>query len=521
MPLSNSQPWSQVEDDAAAPAQTSRAGARATPMVDRVESEAALSRLAIKASWALAPLTAVAGWTLWGAIHPAAARSAGQAWIMFALVVVSGVLIVAAMRRASSVATGEPAMDGPLNRSTDGIKALVPKLAEVEQQAAQVRSQSQDLEDRHQQLTVQLGLAEAQRRHAESIMDAIHEPIVAVDPFGRLSLINNSAAELLKLDKTGALRKPLTDVIQDVTLLQELQQALESTVRGGVRKVDLTDDDQVYSVSIWPLNEARKNETASQPQQQVQHGLVTLLHNVTLERQASRMKSEFVAHVAHELRTPLSSIRGYVELLVDGEVNDEATRKETYGVIQTATQRLGRMIDNMLNISRIESGTVRINKEPVSLAMVVKEAADIVRPQAQDKGLTLIEELTPVVFRVHADRDMLMEAIQNLLSNAVKYTQTGTVTVRMTPLEAERNIAVEVIDSGVGIPEADLPRMFEKFFRVEANKNVAKGTGLGLNLVKHIVESVHKGRITLTSEVGKGSTFKIVLPLMQDASGEH
>lgn len=519
MPLSNSQPWSQVEDDSVVAEQTIGAAAGAPFDTSRTASSISLSRIVIKTKWALAPLTAAAGWTLWGAIHPAAARSAGQAWIMLALLVASGALIVLAMRRAARCGSGELPADIAMHRRTDTIAGLMPKLDEVERYASRVRSEAMELEDRRQQLTLQVSLAEAQRRHVEAIMDAIDEPIVAVDAFGRISTMNAAAAEHLKIDRAAVLRKPFTDSIRDATLVQELQLALESTVRGAVRKVDLTSDDQVYSVSIWPLNEVRKNEQSAQPQA---HGVVALLHNVTLERQASRMKSEFVAHVAHELRTPLSSIRGYVELLVDGEVNDEATRKETYGIIQTSTQRLGRMIDNMLNISRIESGTVRINKEPVSLAMVVKEAADMVRPQAQDKGLTLIEELTPVVFRVHADRDMMMEAVQNLLSNAVKYTPAGgTVTVRMTPLEAERNIAVEVIDSGVGIPAADLPHMFEKFFRVEANKKVAKGTGLGLNLVKHIVESVHKGRISLTSEVGKGSTFRIVLPLMPDAGNEH
>lgn len=518
MPLSNTQPWSQVDDDAAGPVQSISAGCAPVDATAPVRG-ASSQPFVFKTSWALAPLTAATGWTLWGAIHPAAARSAGQAWIMFALLGASAALIVLGMRRRGK-SGGSTSSANAMNRSADQVAGLLPKLAEVERNAAQVRSQTRELEDRQQQLTVQVSLAEAQRRHVESIVDAINEPILAVDSFGRISLVNTAATEVLKIDRASALRRPLAECVQDATLVQEVQQALNSTVRGGVRKADLNDDDQTYSVSIWPLNEARKNDPQAQSQPQA-HGVVTLLHNVTLERQAARMKSEFVAHVAHELRTPLSSIRGYVELLVDGEVNDEATRKETYGIIQNSTQRLGRMIDNMLNISRIESGTVRIHKEPVSLAMVVKEAADMVRPQAQDKGLTLVEELTPAVFRVHADRDMIMEAIQNLLSNAVKYTQTGTVTVRMTPLEAERNIAVEVIDSGVGIPEADLPRMFEKFFRVEANKNVAKGTGLGLNLVKHIVESVHKGRISLTSEVGKGSTFKIVLPLMPDAANEH
>jgi two-component system phosphate regulon sensor histidine kinase PhoR len=239
------------------------------------------------------------------------------------------------------------------------------------------------------------------------------------------------------------------------------------------------------------------------------------LRDVTKKREADKMKSEFVARAAHELRTPLSSIRAYVEMLVDGEAADEQMRKEYYDIIQTSADRLGRMIDNMLNISRIEAGTVRINKEPVAVSIIVKEAVDVVRPQADEKGISLIDDLTPVAYRIQADRDMIYQAVLNLLSNAIKYTpRDGKVQVRMTPHEENGTLCIEVSDTGVGIPKEDLPKMFEKFFRVEANKKMAKGTGLGLNLVKNIVETIHEGKVTLTSEVGKGSTFGMVLPLL-------
>jgi two-component system phosphate regulon sensor histidine kinase PhoR len=201
-------------------------------------------------------------------------------------------------------------------------------------------------------------------------------------------------------------------------------------------------------------------------------------------------------------------------MLLDGEAGDAGTQKEYFEVIQSSAERLGRMIDNMLNISRIEAGTVRIHKEPVALSMIAREAVDTLRPQAQSKGVELTSELTPVMYRVNADRDLMHEAIQNLLSNAIKYTPEGQkVHLKMTPLESERRIRVEVIDTGVGIPEEDLPRMFEKFFRVEANNKMAKGTGLGLNLVKQIVEVIHGGQLTVASTVGKGSTFAMTLPL--------
>jgi two-component system phosphate regulon sensor histidine kinase PhoR len=202
-------------------------------------------------------------------------------------------------------------------------------------------------------------------------------------------------------------------------------------------------------------------------------------------------------------------------MLVDGEAEEEATRKEFYEIIQTSADRLGRLIDNMLDISRIEAGTVRINKERISLAMVTREAIDMMRPKAVEKNIEFTESLTPVASSVMADRDLIYQAILNLIGNAIKYTpEGGKVCVKITPHEENQTILVEVCDTGVGIPEEDLPRMFGKFFRVEANKKMAKGTGLGLNLVKNIVESIHDGTVTLTSEVGKGSTFGISLPLM-------
>src|SRR5262249_19149478 len=160
------------------------------------------------------------------------------------------------------------------------------------------------------------------------------------------------------------------------------------------------------------------------------------------------------------------------------------------------SDRMSRLIDNILNISRIESGLVRVAKEPVALAVIVREALDVMKPQADKKHIALSEMLAPVMHSVLADRDMIYQAILNLISNAVKYTPDGgQVVVRMRINEQERTISTEVADTGVGIPPEDLPRMFEKFFRVKANMKVAKGTGLGLSLVRNIVETVHGGKV--------------------------
>jgi two-component system phosphate regulon sensor histidine kinase PhoR len=228
------------------------------------------------------------------------------------------------------------------------------------------------------------------------------------------------------------------------------------------------------------------------------------------------MKNDFVSNVSHELRTPLASIKAYVELLIDGEADDEKTKREFYEVIQNEANRLGRLIDNILNISRIESGLVKINKKPQTLTGVVTDAMEVVAPQAAQKGVRLSEKLTPVAYRAMADRDMLFQAVLNVLGNAVKYTPAGgEVTVETAVDESRRKVTVRITDTGVGIPPQDLPYVFEKFYRSEANNRMAPGTGLGLSLVKHIVETVHQGRTFVESEVGKGSTFGFELDLCE------
>ncbi|MCC6579210.1 MAG: PAS domain-containing sensor histidine kinase, partial [Phycisphaeraceae bacterium] len=220
------------------------------------------------------------------------------------------------------------------------------------------------------------------------------------------------------------------------------------------------------------------------------------------------------SNVSHELRTPLASIKAYVEMLIDGEAADDKTRVEFYEVIQNESNRLGRLIDNILNISRIESGLVKINKQPQSLTLLMKEALEVIAPQAAQKGITLVEKLAPMMHQTLADRDMLYQAVLNLLSNAVKYTPGGgTVTVRIDTDETAGTIAARIADTGVGIPPKDLPFVFDKFYRAEANNRFAKGTGLGLSLVKHIIESVHQGRIFVQSAPGAGSTFGFDLQL--------
>ena len=243
------------------------------------------------------------------------------------------------------------------------------------------------------------------------------------------------------------------------------------------------------------------------------HGAVAVMTDITGQKAIQKRNAEFVSAVSHEMKTPLSSIRAYVELLVDGEAEDDATQEEFLGVINNQADRLQRLIDNLLNLARIEAGVVAVNKSALSLNELLGEALGVMQPAGQDKQIALTAELSPLYLGVLADRDMLLQAAINLLSNAVKYTRSGgSVTLRSRMVDQE--VVFEVQDTGVGLSPEDCRKIFEKFYRVKKDRDMAQGTGLGLALVKHIVEDVHGGRIEVLSVPGEGSTFRVSLPCL-------
>ena len=381
-----------------------------------------------------------------------------------------------------------------------------------------------DAELRAKELEIRLRIADAEREHAQAIIYSISDAVLVTDPFDDLVLANESAAQTFRFNLDGAPRTPVRRLLNDprrIDLIREMRQAggrakrrvVEHQVRSG-------DSTRTYKVTLSavcdPPGPSPVVPTSDDGNQDESAGVVAVLHDVTHEREIAQLKNDFVSNVSHELRTPLASIKAYVELLIDGEAQDEGTKLEFYEVIQSEANRLGRLIDNILNISKIESGLVRSDRRPQSLTPIVKDAVEAVLPQADRKRLTVREDLTPAFYQSLADRDMLYQAVLNLLSNAVKYTpEGGHVTVETALDEARRKVITRVTDNGVGIPPKDLPFIFDKFYRAEANSRMAQGTGLGLSLVKHIVETVHGGRVLVESRVGAGSSFGFELDLCE------
>jgi len=356
------------------------------------------------------------------------------------------------------------------------------------------------------QLRIQL--SQKREKNAEAIIYSIRDAVIVVDEYDRLLMANEAAGRLFKFDFKSSQHRPFNELIgadhgEFAVFLSHSRKSKSQATRREMEFIE-DGDRKNYDCIVSCVYDQNKQVC----------GIVAVLHDITRERQIQQMKNDFVSHVSHELKTPLASITAYSEMLVDGEANDERTRKEFYSVIQNQAERLNRLIEDILNTARIESGLIKVNKEPVSLTMLIEEQLQMIKGCAEEKNIEIIGQ-KPIVFdQVYVDRDMMSQVIINLLSNAVKYTGPGgTVKIKTEVDETASVVRVFVTDTGVGIPEEEIEHIFEKFYRVAANKKRAKGTGLGLNLVKQMVETVHGGRVFVTSKVGEGSTFGFELPL--------
>lgn len=387
-------------------------------------------------------------------------------------------------------------------------------LEAIEQAAVTVQARLQDgrmavcsLEAELKDLRIRSQLADRQKQHTEAIIYSLRDAVVVVDESDRLLMANTAAAALFEFDPEQARYQPLGQSIgpQYTDFVQLIQRSRQSATEATRREMQFARGDGPHTFDAIVSCVLEQDKVS---------GVVAVLHDITREKEVSQLKNDFVSHVSHELKTPLASITAYSEMLADGEANDEQTRKEFYQVIQSQAQRLNRLIEDILNVSRIESGLVKVQKEPVSLTILIEQQMQMIKGFAEDKSITVTGQ-KPIVFdQVMADKDMISQVIVNLLSNAVKYTPAGgAVQIRTDVNEVDETARVTITDTGVGIPADEIAHVFDKFYRVGANNKQAKGTGLGLNLVKQIVEKVHNGRVFVTSQVGVGSTFGFELPL--------
>jgi len=357
---------------------------------------------------------------------------------------------------------------------------------------------------------IQMKVLDAEKRHVEAVIHAISDGVIVTDAFGDLVLANASVEQIFSFRFDAALRRPVEDVIGDPKFLALLTEMRETGLHTPHRTVEWVlgegEAARTFRVTFNTVIQNKRRDRIS--------GIVAVLHDVTKEKEIARMKSDFVSNVSLELKAPLASIKAYVEMLLDGEATTEAASREFLQTIAHETDRLNRLIQNILNLSRLESGLVPVNKAELAITEILREVVDVIAPQAAQKGVRVEADLAPVFFRVHADRDMIYQAVLNVVSNAVKYTPAQGRVQISTYLE-DGSVVVDVADTGHGIGADELGKIFEKFYRARGSGDTSTGTGLGLPLVRHVVETVHGGRVTVESEVGKGTTFRLYLPAVR------
>jgi len=343
---------------------------------------------------------------------------------------------------------------------------------------------------------------ESERAKVSAILDSMVEGVIALDPQGKIIMTNPSACRILDLVNERVEGQSLLEVVRNKGLadLVDWCRTLNSTDRYR-REVDLhTPNPRVLEVNAMPLTLSHNLR-----------GIVLVLHDITELRRLEQVRAEFVANVSHELRTPLTAIKGYLETLLDESSIEPATHRRFLEVAHVHAERLGRLIDDLLNLSNIETGKVILHLSEVNLSDIVQEVVAMFEKDATKKGVTFVNRVDRPI-SVYADRDRLSQILLNLVDNAVKYTSTGGQVVFGIESRDDGQIALRVQDTGQGIPPKDLPRISERFYRVDkARSRELGGTGLGLAIVKHLVQ-LHSGTLAIESEVGKGTTVEITLP---------
>jgi two-component system phosphate regulon sensor histidine kinase PhoR len=335
------------------------------------------------------------------------------------------------------------------------------------------------------------------------------EGVIATDGHDHIILINERARVLFGLGRARAERLPLLEVIRNVDLhdvLGESRLAADGTVVN--REVKLSEPServlQVHAVPLRFTGEAR--------------GVVMVLHDITELRRLEQVRTEFVANVSHEIRTPLTAIHGYLETLLDGALEEPENARKFIEIVFRHTERLGRLTDDLTDLSNIELGRISLRLEPTAVAEVADSVLAIIAPRAGTGQVTVEAKLPADLPEVVADRDRLAQILINLVDNAVKYTPKGGRVWLEGRVREPGVVEVAVCDSGAGIPKADLPRLTERFYRVDkARSRELGGTGLGLAIVKHLVLA-HGGELTIDSELWKGTTVRFTLPAAPPAT---
>jgi two-component system phosphate regulon sensor histidine kinase PhoR len=339
-----------------------------------------------------------------------------------------------------------------------------------------------------------------ERNLSSAILGSMVEGVLVVNHAERVEFANQGFAEILGLDHPPHSGSALVEVVRQTELIEAARKVLHGEPRVESEIVTGTLRQRFFAATVAAVRSAEAN------------GAVMVLHDITDLRKLERIRRDFVANVSHEFRTPLTAIQGFAETLLGGAMDDLQNRERFLAIILEHARRLGRLTEDLLMLSKMDADKLELEVRRLPVAQLVEGCVETSRPRAKDKNLRLSTSLAANVPDVAGDRRRLTEVLQNLLDNAVQYTPEGGK-IAVTAARQDGEVVFTVEDTGIGIPEADQPRIFERFYRVDvARSREVGGTGLGLSIAKHLIEA-HGGRIWVESEVGAGSKFHFSVPI--------
>jgi two-component system, OmpR family, phosphate regulon sensor histidine kinase PhoR len=347
-----------------------------------------------------------------------------------------------------------------------------------------------------------------ERKKLQAVFTGMVEGIVVLDRDNRIKSINRGMEEMIGSRSGEILNRTLLEAFRNIPLHDALGR-FAATREKVVQEITLGDENPVVlDVTISPVQGEDGGERKT----------LLVFHDVTRLKKLERIRTDFVANVTHEIRTPLTAIIGFVETLQQGAIDDRGKTLEFLRTINENAQRLNRLVDDLLTLTSIELGETNFHLERLAIEDALGEAMAVVAERISEKKLKLLKEIRQDLPPIRADRDRLMQILLNILDNAVKFTpEGGTITVTASlGVEAEKDLIVRISDTGIGISKGEIPRLGERFYRADKTRSRGLGgTGLGLSIVKHLM-TVHQGRMVIESSLGRGTTVSLHFPIFKN-----
>ncbi|MEB3103208.1 cell wall metabolism sensor histidine kinase WalK [Ferviditalea candida] len=349
---------------------------------------------------------------------------------------------------------------------------------------------------------------EEEKEKLSSILSNMSDGVIATDDKGKIIVVNARSKQILRKQEQDMIGLDIAEVLE-MSMGQ-----IGKYVLGDENNVliQLMDDHQEVSkqiqVTFTPIHRRGKGIT----------GTIAVLHDVTEQEKMERSRREFVANVSHELRTPLTTIKSYLEALDDGAIEDPTLSRKFVAVARNETERMIRLVTDLLHLSRFDSQQAVLSKEQTNIVDMLEEVADRFSFQLQKKSIDILILTEGEIPSLMLDRDQIDQVLDNLVSNAIKYTPEGGKIEIRTEMPDKEHLLVSISDTGIGIPKKDLERIFDRFYRVDkARSRNMGGTGLGLSIAREIIKA-HNGVIDIASEVNRGTTISFILPVQREGS---